>query len=1030
VSVETDPEIFRLRELLRDLVALSAIPAVWVERAATVREPGTKAVAAELADSLVRLLQLDFAFVRLSDPGGAGAAEVTRGGAWKRFPEWLEGHLVAGRQFTRKELLADVGDGPQPCRGFAIPIGLHGEGGVVAAASERSDFPTATDQLLLSLAANQASTAFQTARLVHERTRAEEELREARDELELRVAERTADLGRSEAYLADAQRLTHTGSFAIDVPTREVTHSSDESSRLYGFDPEQRMPSLGELLERIHPQDRAMCAEALERGIREATNMDVEYRVVLPHTPVRRHRAIAHAVFDASGELHEVVGTVVDVTERRQAETELERLAGEQTALRQVATLVAREASQAEVFSAIAEGIGQLLGTEEIRMLRYEDDGSAVVVGSWGNEEAFPPGSRQQLEGDTAASRVLRTGRTARIDDYRTVSGPLAETVRSIGVRSAVGAPILVEGRLWGAIVTGSTQEELLPPDTESRLGQFTELMATAIANTEAHARANRLAEEQAALRRVATLVAKGSSPTEVFAKIGEEVANVIGDVDCVLGRDEGDGTVSVVAAWGTGMLETVRVGERFPVDGNSVVASVLADGRPCRIDDYSTTTGTTAERGRARGIRSAAGCPILVRGRTWGVVAVASYEDRPLPPATESHVAQFTDLVATAIANAEALGEVERLAEEQAALRRVAMLVAEGASPTVVFDAVTAEMERLLDADGVTLSRYEPGAEVTVVAHRGLGASQVPPGSRVRHEGQNVTTMVRRSERPARMESYAGTHGAIAELVDKLGVRASVGAPVVVGGKLWGVMIANWRGDESPPADTEERMVKFAELLDTATANADSRDQLTASRARLVTAGDEARRRVVRDLHDGAQQRLVHTIVTLKLAQRAFRQGDGRAESLLGEALEHAEQGNAELRELAHGILPTVLTSGGLRAGVEAVVARLDLPVNSDVPADRFPAEIEASAYFIVAEALTNVVKHSHAVRAEVRASVEDGMLHVEVRDDGIGGADPTGHGLVGIGDRATALGGRLEIESPAGGGTLVTATLPLSSG
>jgi signal transduction histidine kinase len=184
----------------------------------------------------------------------------------------------------------------------------------------------------------------------------------------------------------------------------------------------------------------------------------------------------------------------------------------------------------------------------------------------------------------------------------------------------------------------------------------------------------------------------------------------------------------------------------------------------------------------------------------------------------------------------------------------------------------------------------------------------------------------------------------------------------------------------------------------------------------------------VVRDLHDGAQQRLVHTIVTLKLAQQAFGDGDGRAEALVAEALEEAEWGNAELRELAHGILPAVLARGGLRAGVDSVVSRLNVPVRVDVPAERFPSEIEASAYFIVAEALTNVVKHSRAAGADVRAWVEDGVLHVEVHDDGIGGADPGGHGLVGMADRVTALGGRLSVESPTGGGTLVAATLPLS--
>jgi signal transduction histidine kinase len=183
----------------------------------------------------------------------------------------------------------------------------------------------------------------------------------------------------------------------------------------------------------------------------------------------------------------------------------------------------------------------------------------------------------------------------------------------------------------------------------------------------------------------------------------------------------------------------------------------------------------------------------------------------------------------------------------------------------------------------------------------------------------------------------------------------------------------------------------------------------------------------VVRDLHDGAQQRLVSTILTLRLAERALQARDGNAESLIGDALEELTLGNEELRELAHGLLPPVLTEGGLRAGVDSVVSRLDVPVEVEVPAERFPAEIEASAYFIVAEALTNVVKHAHAGRAEVRAFVDDGMLRVEVRDDGIGGADPDGRGLIGLRDRATAFGGRLDVESPAGGGTLVAATLPL---
>jgi signal transduction histidine kinase len=227
---------------------------------------------------------------------------------------------------------------------------------------------------------------------------------------------------------------------------------------------------------------------------------------------------------------------------------------------------------------------------------------------------------------------------------------------------------------------------------------------------------------------------------------------------------------------------------------------------------------------------------------------------------------------------------------------------------------------------------------------------------------------------------------------------------------------------------DAEDRLARFAELLDTAIGNADSRDQLTASRARMLTAGDEARRRVVRDLHDGAQQRLVHTIVALKLAQAAVPD-DGEAAPLVAEAIDNAEQANADLRELAHGVLPSVLTRDGLAAGIDLLVSRLELEVHVDVTRTRLPPEVEASAYFIAAEALTNVVKHSQAANAEVAAAPSDGWLHVEVRDDGIGGADPDGHGLLGVADRAAALGGRVHIESPTGAGTVLAADLPLSS-
>jgi GAF domain-containing protein len=638
---------------------------------------------------------------------------------------------------------------------------------------------------------------------------------------------------------------------------------------------------------------------------------------------------------DTEARIAQFTDLVATAIANAEARAEVARLAQEQAALRRVATLVAREASQAEVFTAIAEEIGLLFGAEDIRMYRYEDARSAVVVAASGYEDFLPVGSRHRLGGTNSASLVFRTGQPARIDDYAaTASGSIGDKARSSGIGCVVATPIAVQGRLWGAIAVGTSHEEPLPPETELRLGQFTELMATAIANAESRARADRLTEQQAALRRVATLVAQESPATEVFAKVTEEVANAIGEIDCVLGRLESDGTVTVLAGWGERMMSTLRLGKQWPVDGDSITGRILREGRPSRIDDYSVTTGTIAAHGRKTGIRSAAGCPIGVRGRTWGVVVVVSYGDEPIPPGTETRLAQFAELAATAIANADARAQVERLAEEQAALRRVATLVAEGASPTEVFDAVAGEMEALLDADQVALNRFEPGAEIFVLAHRGLDVARTPVGSRVSTEGESVTATVRRTGRPARMDDYERAPGALAELARTTGLRSSVGAPIVVDGRLWGIITASWKGEHSPPADTEARMARFAQLLDTAIANADSRDQLTASRARLLTAADEARRRVVRDLHDGAQQRLVHTVITLKLARQALREDDGGAESLVAEALEHAQQGNAELRELAHGILPSALAHRGLRAGIESIVARLDFPVRVDVPA------------------------------------------------------------------------------------------------
>jgi GAF domain-containing protein len=719
----------------------------------------------------------------------------------------------------------------------------------------------------------------------------------------------------------------------------------------------------------------------------------------------------------------ELVATAVANT---QARAQVRALADEQAALRRVATLVAREASADEVMTAIADECRRLFGTKNIGMVRYEGDRYVVVALTGEPAGAIAVGSGVPLDGDDVVTRVYRTGAPVRVDDIPAVSDrPISEYLHALGLRSAVATPIMVEGRLWGAIGMATVGAGSLPPDTEARLGQFTELMATAIANTESRARVDRLTEEQAALRRVATLVAKGASLPEVFTRVAEEASRALGDVDCGLWRDDGDGSATLVAVAGKGPAFRIIVGRRRALGGDSNIGQALRERRPSRAGGYPADS--VAARAHSLGVRSSLACPVFVGERAWGAIQILSYDDEPIPAETETRIMRFGDLVATAIANTEARAEVERLAEEQAALRRVATLVAQGAPAGAVFDTVAAEIKRLLKADHVTVSRYEPGSRLLMLAHRAPEGQWVATGTRISLEGDSVHARVLRTRRPARMESHEGARGPIAEQSRSVGLRVSVGTPIVVDGRLWGVVSAGWSGEEPLPADTEQRMAQFGQLVDTAIANADSHDKLTASRARVLTAGDEARRRVARDLHDGAQQQLVHAIVTLKLAQRSLRENDGQAESLLGDALARAEDGNQELRELAHGILPSVLTHGGLRPAVRSLATRLDLPVRVQVPSERFPAEVEASAYFIVAEALTNVVKHAHAEGAEVSASIEDGTLRVEVHDDGRGGADPGGHGLVGMSDRVSTLGGRLEIDSAPGAGTRVTASLPL---
>jgi signal transduction histidine kinase len=373
---------------------------------------------------------------------------------------------------------------------------------------------------------------------------------------------------------------------------------------------------------------------------------------------------------------------------------------------------------------------------------------------------------------------------------------------------------------------------------------------------------------------------------------------------------------------------------------------------------------------------------------------------------------------------------EQRRLAEEQAALRRVATLVAADAPPEHVFQAVTEEVCRLVGIREAVLERFEDAATAVVVGRYGDGASGgFELGTVLRLEEGFTAWQVRHTGAPGRVDSYDHLGGELAERVRALGFRSTVGVPITVAGATWGALIVALRAGESLPPETEHRLQQFAELVALAVASAQAREELAASRLRIVEASDAERRRLERNLHDGAQQRLVALSVGLRLAQGKIHDDPDAAAELLELAVEELTEALTELRELAQGIHPALLTERGLETALEVLAARAPLPVALALRLpERLPEPVEATAYFVVSEALANVVKHARADSAHVRAERVDGHVVIEVSDNGGGGADLAGGtGLYGLRDRVETLDGSLRIESPAGRGTRVRAELPL---
>jgi signal transduction histidine kinase len=371
-----------------------------------------------------------------------------------------------------------------------------------------------------------------------------------------------------------------------------------------------------------------------------------------------------------------------------------------------------------------------------------------------------------------------------------------------------------------------------------------------------------------------------------------------------------------------------------------------------------------------------------------------------------------------------------ERLSDEQSALRRVATQVAKGVPAADLFTAVTREVGRLCDADLARMERYEPDGTVSGVAAWSRVPAHLAVGERFDLDGLSVAREVRRRGGPVRLESFAGAAGAIAEEAQALGIRSSIGCPINVGGRLWGVIAASTTSETQFPEKTEAQIAGFTELVATAIENAEARTELMASRARVVVTADRTRRQIERNLHDGAQQRLVSLALQLQSAQAKVPpelvELSAELDQLaggLGDALD-------ELRETARGIHPAILAEGGLNPALKALARRSAIPVQLDLRAEpRLSERVEASAYYFVSEALTNAAKHSDASLVTVTTDIAADVLRVEIHDNGQGGADFTrGTGLLGLRDRVEALGGRLTLDSPRGAGTTLTAELPLT--
>jgi signal transduction histidine kinase len=529
------------------------------------------------------------------------------------------------------------------------------------------------------------------------------------------------------------------------------------------------------------------------------------------------------------------------------------------------------------------------------------------------------------------------------------------------------------------------------------------------------------LAEEQAALRRVATLVASGTPHDTLLRATVDEVRQLLRVDLASVARYHLPDRVVVLYRSADGVSDEVF---DMPLGGENVATLVAETLQAARMDDYSRASGPLAEWARREGVRSIVGAPVIVAGRLWGVMSVTTRGAEALPADTEMRLASFTELLAMAIANAESLERLTRLLDEQSALRRLATLIVTGTAGYELLAATADEVREVMRCDFAAISRYLPDDRILTVHWSGEIDFPSEDGEINPLGGKNVSTLVARSGKPARIDSYAEATGVIGRKARASVLGSMVGVPVLVDGQLWGLIVAGVTSDKPQlPSDAETRLERFTELLATGIANAESSAELTASRARVVAASDETRRRIERDLHDGVQQRILSLVLEVQevQAQRPALQLDSVVDGL--------NEIQDQLREVTSGLHPAMLAEGGIASALATLARRAPLPVYLDIALVEEPSEpVEVAVYFIVSELITNAAKHAQASRVLVALEASDSVLRLGVEDDGVGGADPMrGSGLLGLSDRVAAMSGAIQLKSPPGEGTAIRVELPL---